>query len=509
MSGRKTLRAALLASTAMLPAGAAVAQTVTISPGQSIQAAVDGAPAGTTFNLSAGTFSGQQFQAKSNDQFIGAANGGTILNGNGMGSPMVTAGNGATGVVLKDLSVTNYQTGAQEAPIHTGAGWSVINVTSTGNGAAGLYVSGANVLVQGGSYGNNGQEGIAGSQANGSKILDTTISNNNTKGFDPGWEAGGLKITATDGITISGNTVTNNAGPGIWGDEHDNDWLVTGNGAANNAGPGIMYEISHNATITGNLVANNGSSQIYVSNSDGTVVRDNGVETIPGSTIHGAAEGGGIVLWTNSGRGNDPNTGQPYLSNNDTAENNTIVGPQSTSGIFSVLGTPSNDTFVNNIFEAAGAAGEAAAQAAVQAAQAAAKAVAGIAGTVTAAVGPVLKTLSAPVSAPPAGLGLPQTASASFTAPETSIAGPAYAAPPQESTPPAAIPAPIAASTLPDPPALPAGMTTPAGYSSGSADDPPVSQQSADLVNQGNQLRQQSDAVLAGVLSLMPPPGGR
>jgi len=73
-------------------------------------------------------------------------------------------------------------------------------------------------------------------------------------------------------------------------------------------------------------------------------VSGNGVVVPQGNTMTGAAIGGGVVIWDNSGRGNDP-SGQPYLSNNDSATGNTIVGSQSTSGIFSVLGTPSNDTF--------------------------------------------------------------------------------------------------------------------------------------------------------------------
>jgi len=210
------LRTVLLSSAALVLGIGSAAARVSIPLNGNIQAAVSAAPAGTVFNLAAGTWSGQQFLAKSNDQFIGASGGGTVFNGNGQSSPMIY-NNGATGVVIKDLAVTNYQTGAQEAPIHTGANWSVINVSSTGNGAAGLYVGGPNNLVQGGNYSGNGQEGVAGSQANGSTIENATISGNNTRNFDQGWEAGGLKITNTDGLTIRGNTVRNNNGNGIWG----------------------------------------------------------------------------------------------------------------------------------------------------------------------------------------------------------------------------------------------------------------------------------------------------
>src|SRR5271166_5245799 len=136
--------------------------TVTIPSGQSIQNAVNSNPAGTTFDLSAGTYSGQQINPQSNDQFIGDPSGGTILNGAKMSSPMTT-NNGATGVVFENVTTTNYQTGVQQAPIMTGSGWSIINGTSTNNGGAGLYIGGPNTTVQGGSFSNNRQIGIDGS----------------------------------------------------------------------------------------------------------------------------------------------------------------------------------------------------------------------------------------------------------------------------------------------------------------------------------------------------------
>jgi parallel beta-helix repeat protein len=435
------MRTALLASAALVAGiGSAVAQ-VTIAPGQSIQAAVAAAPAGTTFNLGAGTYSGAPFSPKSGDSFIGAANGGTVFNGAGQSSPMVNGG--ASNVTFQNVTTTGFNTPAQVAPIQTASGWKLINVTSTNNAGAGLYLSGRGVLVQGGSFSNNGQVGIDGSFANGSTVKDATISGNNTAGYDTGWDAGGIKVTNTANLTVTGNTVQNNTGNGIWADISSSNWTITDNGVAGNTGNGIMYEISHGATISNNLVANNQGSAVYVSNSDGVTATGNGIVVPPGNTMTGAAIGGGVVIWDNSGRGNDPNTGQPYLSNNDSATGNTIVGSQSTSGVFSVLGTPSNDTFANNVFQAAGAAGTAAAQAAVTAAQAAYNAASQAAGAIEKSVGTALNALSAPVST------APQTSSPAADAQSST---PEESAPTQESTP---------APTVPQQPA-PVMVTAPA-----------------------------------------------
>jgi hypothetical protein len=49
----------------------------------------------------------------------------------------------------------------------------------------------------------------------------------------------------------------------------------------------------------------------------------------------------------------------------------------------------------------------------------------------------------------------------------------------------------------------------PAGYTSGPASDQPVAAGAQSAVAQGSALKQQADAILAGVLAIMPPGGGR
>src|SRR5271166_6606816 len=86
--GMVRIRAGRLVSlTAMLFAiGAHAQNTVSVTPGGSIQSAIDAAPAGSTIQLSAGTWSGQSFQLKSGDTLAGQGTS-TVLNGNGMSSP--------------------------------------------------------------------------------------------------------------------------------------------------------------------------------------------------------------------------------------------------------------------------------------------------------------------------------------------------------------------------------------------------------------------------------------
>jgi parallel beta-helix repeat protein len=351
------MRAALLGSTALaIATSAAWAQSVVNVPlGGSIQAAINSAPAGSTIQLSAGTYGFQQFEPQSGDTIIGAP-GGTTINGGGSAASMVT-NNGATNVVIANLTTTNFNNPAQIAPIMTGNSWTVSGVTSTGNGGAGLYVGGANNIIQGGSYTNNGQIGIDGSSANGSTITGVTVTGNNTSNVNQQWDAGGIKITSTNGLTITGITVSSNNGNGIWGDIGDSNATVTNNTVNGNSGEGIIYEISHSASITGNSVAGNTGGGIYISNSDGVTASGNSVSVPANSTIQGDGSDGGIVVFNNTGRGSDP-SGTPYLAINDTVTGNTIAeASASSSGVLAASGQPTTgDTFIGNTIVAAGTA---------------------------------------------------------------------------------------------------------------------------------------------------------
>ena len=76
---RTSLSIAVLATLAAVCSLPAYAGTVTLNPGANVQAAVNAAPAGTRFNLTAGTYRMQSVKPKANDVFAGQ--GVVIFNG--------------------------------------------------------------------------------------------------------------------------------------------------------------------------------------------------------------------------------------------------------------------------------------------------------------------------------------------------------------------------------------------------------------------------------------------
>jgi len=201
--------------------------------------------------------------------------------------PGAISGN-ANNVTVRNFIVEKYATPLQVAAIgtDTGSGWVITNNTVRLNHGVGVGISRAsqvrrNRLLQ------NGQEGYAGGRAGGFVFDDNEVGGNNYAGVDPEWEAGGGKVTVTNGGgVIRNNCVHDNGGPGIWLDEQGNGVVVERNVVWNNSASGIMYEISYNGIIRNNLVADNGAaktswfwgSQILVSSSDGVRVYGNTVD---------------------------------------------------------------------------------------------------------------------------------------------------------------------------------------------------------------------------------------
>ncbi|MBE0534975.1 MAG: right-handed parallel beta-helix repeat-containing protein [Phycisphaerae bacterium] len=104
----------------------------------------------------------------------------------------------------------------------------------------------------------NGQLGFAAKRAHGLLMSDCTVRNNNTKGFDRGWEAGGNKICLTRGAVLEKSTFVENRGNGVWFDIGNEDCVVRNCLIAHNEDAGIFYEISYGLHAHDNVIVCNG-----------------------------------------------------------------------------------------------------------------------------------------------------------------------------------------------------------------------------------------------------------
>jgi nitrous oxidase accessory protein NosD len=156
--------------------------------------------------------------------------------------------------------------------------------------ASGAVVSIADAndsVIEGCDIHHGGQLGvhISGDEVNGrgNIVRDTIIRDNNTAGFDAEWEAGGLKATRQRDLVLTGNTVRDNRGPGLWCDIDCFSIEIVDNLVRDNTHAGIFFEISEGALIAENRVWSNGWAKpdwgwgagILVSSAGGAEVRDN------------------------------------------------------------------------------------------------------------------------------------------------------------------------------------------------------------------------------------------
>lgn len=196
-------------------------------------------------------------------------------------------------VAIRGLVIEKFANEGQQGAIQATNGWVVegnVVQLNHGVGIQGGAVVRRNVVRR------NGQLGIGLYGSTGDVVVGNEIAFNNWAGYDPFWEAGGTKFARTTDLTVRGNHVHHNRGPGLWTDWDNLDVLYEGNTVELNAGPGILHEASYDAVIRRNVVRRNGFGAAFERAFDGAGI---GVNTsrnveIVGNTVSRNRQGIGI-----------------------------------------------------------------------------------------------------------------------------------------------------------------------------------------------------------------------
>jgi hypothetical protein len=202
----------------------------------------------------------------------------------------------AADILISNLTVEKYGSLAQKGAIdaHEGARWIIQNCVVHLNSGGGVGV-GTGTRVHNCDIHHNGQIGINGNGKD-IRVENNHIWSNNIRGFNPDWEAGGVKIALTDGVEFRGNHVHDNNGPGLWCDIECHNVIYENNLVENNQQMGIFHEISFKAIIRNNVVRYNGSGKrSWFWGADITVAASQDVE-VTGNKVTVAPGGCGIML---------------------------------------------------------------------------------------------------------------------------------------------------------------------------------------------------------------------
>jgi len=228
----------------------------------------------------------------------------------------------ATDVSISNITVEKFASVAQKGAIHAreGARWTIENCEVRLNSGAGISV-GSGSRVSRCDVHHNGQIGIEGNGKD-IHIEGNRIRSNNIHGFDPDWEAGGVKIALSDGVTFRANHVHDNRGIGLWCDIDCRNVVYEDNLVEDNQYSGIFHEISFNAAIRNNLLRNNGrGDRGWFWGADITISASQDVE-VTGNTVAVAAGGCGIMLIDQGRRGDD---GRKYKTRNNKVHANDMT----------------------------------------------------------------------------------------------------------------------------------------------------------------------------------------
>ena len=245
-------------------------------------------------------------QSDKGDAFVGGLSGGTlsVMSGNYSENEAIDSnfsdGN-QPGVTIEYMTIEKFLAQGNGAAINqnSNTGWTLRYDTLTLNAPGAGMIAGAdntlehNCMTLNGQYGFQsfngnswGRDAMTGGPYN-VTVKDNEISYNDTCDFEGtltnpaiGWSnynpvpvryrnphcgqvapdgnEGGFKLWQTDGVTIKGNYIHNNWGPGVWADTNNANTTYVGNTITGNDDSAIIEEISYNFSITDNYLADNG-----------------------------------------------------------------------------------------------------------------------------------------------------------------------------------------------------------------------------------------------------------
>lgn len=265
------------------------------------------------------------------------------------------------GVVIRNLIIEKFATMAQRGAIQAdepgndtnGADWLIEDSEVRLNHGGGIR-AGDGTIIRNVRVHHNGQIGITGSGTVDMVIESSEIDHNNIRGFRWGWEAGGTKITYSDGLVVRDTVSHHNLGPGLWTDIANYNTTYANNTVYSNVAPGIFHEISFDAKIYGNEVYDNGfikgdwlwGAGILIAASSDVEVYDN--------IVTNNADG---IAGIQQRRENDE--GGLYTLESLYVHDNTVTMWYGQTGVVQDIGDPEvftsrNIVFENNVYVGAG-----------------------------------------------------------------------------------------------------------------------------------------------------------
>jgi mannuronan 5-epimerase len=183
----------------------------------------------------------------------------------------------APGTLIRGLGFKHYATNVDENAAVLGAAERLTFVDNSfaWNAAAGLSAVASDAVVRSNTMAYNGQLGFHGGSAHRLLLEQNALAYNNQDRFPLDFEAGGLKIAASQDTIWRNNLAEENIGRGLWCDMSCYNTTIVRNISRNNMKSGIDYELSAKAIIASNVVVNNLFAGININESNDVDIYNN------------------------------------------------------------------------------------------------------------------------------------------------------------------------------------------------------------------------------------------
>ncbi|HZV98384.1 MAG TPA: right-handed parallel beta-helix repeat-containing protein [Methylophilaceae bacterium] len=194
--------------------------------------------------------------------------------------PVLLSGNGLEKITVRNLNFqhSNTSTNLRSGLVTlVGNKLTLENIRVTQADSTGIDLAGDDITLKNSAANGCGQIGLKARGAR-MKLINNETSNNNTRGFNKWWEAGGAKFIGLGGLqdsTMSGHRAFSNNGDGVWYDWKNRNNTIEKSFFAYNKGMGLHYEASDQAVISSNISIGNEQRGIYLPHSSDSVIAHN------------------------------------------------------------------------------------------------------------------------------------------------------------------------------------------------------------------------------------------
>jgi parallel beta-helix repeat protein len=244
----------------------------------------------------------------------------------------------AANVTLQGFGVRRYGNALPQmgAVLLYGTSDTIRNLVVSDNATQGVSMAHSYHVVDHVTANGNGMTGMHANQADGSVIKNSVVAGNNSEHFNASPSAGGMKITRTNGFTISNNLADGNFATGIWLDESVRNFKIVNNTSSGNT-KGMTIELCDTGIIANNDLIG-GSMSIWILDSGNIKVFNNRVSNNTSKAIRLSQDARRQAADGAVGRDPRmpvPDPTCPWLTRNITVSNN-VFGRQGAYQLFAL-----------------------------------------------------------------------------------------------------------------------------------------------------------------------------